>query len=44
MSPADVCYTVYSALGIDPKKQLHMPDGRPIEVLADGGVIEELYS
>jgi uncharacterized protein (DUF1501 family) len=44
VSPADVCCTVYSALGINPRKELRMPDGRPIEILAEGGVVEELYS
>jgi uncharacterized protein (DUF1501 family) len=41
--PADVCWTVYEALGIDPKKILLTPEGRPVEILDQGGLIEELY-
>jgi hypothetical protein len=43
-SPADVACTIYSALGIDPRKQLQMPDGRPVEILDQGRLIEELYA
>ncbi|HEX8911167.1 MAG TPA: DUF1501 domain-containing protein [Humisphaera sp.] len=42
--PADVAYTIYDALGIDPKKELHMPDGRPVQVLDQGSRINELYA
>ena len=42
--PADVCYTVYDALGIDPRKQLRTPEGRPVEILDEGSLIHELYS
>jgi hypothetical protein len=41
--PADVCYTVYDALGIDPRKVLRTPEGRPVEVLDQGGAITELF-
>ena len=41
--PADVCYTVYEALGIDPRKQLRTPEGRPVEILDQGDLIKELY-
>jgi len=41
--PADVCYTVYEALGIDPRKQLRTPEGRPVEILDQGELIKELY-
>jgi hypothetical protein len=43
VAPADVAWTVYSALGIDPQKQLHTPDGRPVAILDEGRVIESLY-
>jgi hypothetical protein len=43
VAPADVACTVYDALGIDPRKQLPSPDGRPIEVLDQGEVVKELY-
>lgn len=42
--PADVAWTIYDALGIDPKKELHMPDGRPIQILDQGSRINELYA
>jgi uncharacterized protein (DUF1501 family) len=42
--PADVCYTVYEALGIDPRKQLLTPEGRPVEILDQGDLIQEIYS
>ena len=42
--PADVCYTVYESLGIDPRKVLHTPEGRPVEVLDQGGSIPEIFA
>ncbi len=42
--PADVCYTVYEALGIDQKKRLLTPEGRPVEILDEGSTVRELYS
>ena len=42
--PADVAFTVFSALGINPRKQLITPEGRPVEILDQGGRIDELYS
>lgn len=42
--PADVAWTIYSALGIDPAKELHTPEGRPVSILAEGGVVRELYT
>jgi len=41
--PADVAYTVLSSLGINPRKHLHTADGRPVEILDEGKVIEALY-
>ncbi len=41
--PADVAATVYAALGIDHRKFLKSPDGRPIEILAEGDPVRELY-
>jgi hypothetical protein len=43
VSPADVAYTVFDAIGIDPHKQLVTPDGRPVEILDQGEVIKELF-
>jgi hypothetical protein len=44
ISPADVAYTVFDSLGIDPRKPLMTPDGRPVEILDQGETIKELYS
>jgi hypothetical protein len=44
VAPADVACTVFDALGIDPHKQLPSPDGRPVEVLDAGEVVQELYA
>jgi uncharacterized protein (DUF1501 family) len=42
--PADVACTIYQALGIDPRKHLVTPDGRPVEILDEGHNIDELFS
>jgi hypothetical protein len=42
--PADVAYTVYDSLGIDPRSEIHTPDGRPMAILDEGSVIEQLYA
>lgn len=42
--PADVAYTIFAALGINPRKELHTPEGRPLEILNEGRLIEELYA
>ena len=42
--PADVAFTVLDSLGIDPRRQLRTPDGRPVEILDDGRLLEELYA
>jgi hypothetical protein len=44
VAPGDVACTIYEALGIDPRKQLIAPDGRPIEILDTGENIKELYA
>jgi hypothetical protein len=44
VSPADVAYTILDSLGIDPRKQLRTPDGRPIEILDQGGTVSELFA
>ena len=41
--PADVCWTVYDALGIDPGKTIVTPEGRPTLILDEGSVVKELY-
>jgi hypothetical protein len=44
VGPADVACTVYESLGIDPRKQLRTPDGRPVEILDQGETVEELFA
>ncbi len=44
VAPADVACTVFEALGIDPRKALVTPDGRPVEILDKGETIKELYA
>jgi uncharacterized protein (DUF1501 family) len=44
VAPADVACTIFEALGVDPRKPLVTPDGRPIEILDQGETIKELYA
>jgi len=43
VSPADVAFTVFDSLGIDPRKQITTPDGRPLEILDQGELVKELF-
>jgi len=43
VTPADVAFTILDSLGIDPRKQLVTPDGRPIEILDSGDAVKELF-
>jgi len=43
VAPADVAYTIFDSLGIDPRKHLTAPDGRPIEILDQGDTVKELF-
>jgi hypothetical protein len=42
--PAEVAWTVYDALGIDPSQHIHTPDGRPLEILDQGSPVKELWA
>src|SRR5262249_56836804 len=44
VAPADVAWTIYDSLGIDPSKQLLTPDGRPVEILDKGETVRELFT
>jgi hypothetical protein len=44
ISPSDIAYSIYTALGIDPNATLTTPDGRPIAINRDGGLIDGLFS
>ena len=43
VSPADVAFTILASLGIDPRKHLSTPDGRPVEILDSGRAIPDLF-
>jgi hypothetical protein len=44
VAPADVAYTMFDVLGIEPRKMLQAPDGRPQEILDKGETVKELFS
>jgi len=41
--PADVAWTLYDALGIDPATEIVTPEGRPVTILAEGAPVRELF-
>jgi hypothetical protein len=41
VTPADLARTIYTLLGIDPDRELHTGDGRPVKIAADGQLIAE---
>ncbi len=44
ITPADLARTIYRTLGIDPARELHTSDGRPVQINRDGVLINELLS
>jgi uncharacterized protein (DUF1501 family) len=42
--PADVAWTVYEALGIDPNQEIVTPEGRPVSILSEGASVQELFA
>jgi len=44
VTPADLARTIYTLLGIDPDRDLHTPDGRPVQVNRGGKLIHELIA
>jgi hypothetical protein len=44
VAPADVATTLLESLGIASRKPLHTADGRPIDILAEGEFLHELFS
>jgi len=42
VTPADLAHTIYTLLGIDPARELHTSDGRPVAVNQGGSVIKKL--
>ncbi len=43
ITPADIAYSIYTALGIDPRVTLQTPDGRPVTINRDGEPIAKLF-
>ncbi|MFO0913011.1 MAG: DUF1501 domain-containing protein [Pirellulales bacterium] len=43
-SPEDLAATIYHAMGIDPQRQLLMPDGRPTPLVPGGQPVRGLWS
>lgn len=44
VAPADVAYTIYDSVGVDPHRWLTHPEGRPVEILDRGEPIRELFA
>ncbi len=44
VSPADLARSVYTLLGIDPDREFHTADGRPVQVNRDGKLIKQLLA
>ncbi len=43
VTPSDLAATIYTLLGVDPARELHTSDGRPVRIAPDGAkVIREL--
>ncbi|MFM8470941.1 MAG: DUF1501 domain-containing protein [Limisphaerales bacterium] len=43
VKPADVAWTIYDSLGLDPRGEVHTPDGRPVGILDEGRLVTELF-
>lgn len=44
VTPADLACTIYTLLGIDPSRELHTTDGRPVRINQHGSVISEIVA
>jgi uncharacterized protein (DUF1501 family) len=44
VTPSDLAATIYSVLGVNPTKELHTSDGRPVRINAGGKFIRELMT
>jgi Protein of unknown function (DUF1501) len=44
ITPADLAYTIYHLLGIDPALEIHTADGRPVQVNQGGELVKELFA
>ena len=39
VTPSDLAATIYTLLGVDPNRELHTRDGRPVRVAPDGAKV-----
>lgn len=44
VTPADLAFSIYTLLGIDPAHELRTADGRPVRVNQGGGLISEIIA
>jgi uncharacterized protein (DUF1501 family) len=44
IAPDDLAASIYDALGIDPRREYHTPNGRPVTLVPQGNVIPGLFS
>jgi hypothetical protein len=44
VAPADVAWTIYEAVGVDPQRWLMHPEGRPVQILDQGENVRELFA
>jgi hypothetical protein len=44
VTPADLARTIYTLLGVDPDRELHTADGRPVQINQGGKVVRELIA
>jgi hypothetical protein len=44
VTPNDLARTIYTLLGVDPDRELHTVDGRPVRINQGGQVIQELLA
>jgi uncharacterized protein (DUF1501 family) len=43
VGPEDLAATIYRSFGIDHNHEFHTPEGRPVKIVNDGHVIEDLF-
>jgi len=44
VTPADLARTIYTLLGVDPDRELHTADGRPVQINQGGKPVKELFA
>jgi hypothetical protein len=43
LKPDDIAATLYHAIGIDPRTEYHTNTGRPVMLVPEGRVMDELF-